>query len=319
MTLKPQTITTITLNPAIDEALSIDAIAVGETNRCNLDCFDPGGKGINASRVIRRLGRETMALGFAGGITGALLRARLAEEMVPHELLEAPGSTRVNVMLYERTNGRCTRLYLPGQPLASEHLDALRRRLRSLEDGAVVVVGGSLPPGLPVETYRELCGWLRERGARVFLDTSGPPLDAALASKPWLVKPDIEEAQELLGYTITSDADALRAASELRARGPRYVVISQGKNGAVGVGPEGAWKTVAPLVAAQSTVGSGDSMVAGLAIAFAEDRGLAEGLRLGCAAGAATALRIGTHLCDVADIERLLAEVTVEPCAVGSV
>lgn len=319
MIQKARTITTVTLNPAIDEALSVDAIAVGETNRCNLDCFDPGGKGINASRVIRRLGRETLALGFAGGITGALLRARLAEEFVPHELLEAPGSTRVNVMLYERVSGRCTRLYLPGQALAAEHLELLRSRLSGLEAGAIVVVGGSLPPGLPVDTYRVLCSWLRERGARIILDTSGAALDAALASEPWLVKPDIEEAQELVGYRIANDADALRAASELCARGPRYVVISQGKNGAVGVGPEGAWKVTAPTVAARSTVGSGDSMVAGLAIGFAEDGGLAEGLRLGSAAGAATALRIGTHLCDPADVERLLVEVAVSPCAIDSI
>jgi len=288
---KTRLITTVTMNPAIDEALSIDRIVIGDTNRCALDALDPGGKGINASRVIKRLGRDTMALGFAGGIAGGLLRARLDEESVPHELFDVPGSTRVNVMIYEKTGGRCTRLYLPGPPVDAAHLEHLRARLSGLEPGAVVVVGGSLPPGLPLETYRELCSWLRGRGARVILDASGPALAAALASEPWLVKPDIEEAQELLGRELRGDNDVLRAAQELRARGPRYVVISQGAQGAIGVGPDEAWKVLAPPVVAQSTVGSGDSMVGGLAVAVAEDLGLAEGLRLGTAAGAATALR----------------------------
>lgn len=305
-------IRTVTLNPALDEAISIARVELGDVNRCALDALDPGGKGINASRVIKRLGRETYALGFAAGVSGALLRARLDEEGVPSELIEVPGFTRINVMLFEREIARRTRLYLPGPAVDADHLALLRSVFEKLEPGPVVVLGGSLPPGLSVDTYRELCEWLQSRGTGVIIDASGEALRAALAAKPLLIKPDVEEAQELLGCELRDDAALLRAADVLRSQGAQNVVISCGAEGAIGVGPDGAWKAVPPRVPARSTVGSGDSMVAGLAIGLAEHLGLCEGLRLGSAAGAATALLAGTHLADPADIGRLLPQVSVQ-------
>lgn len=312
-------IRTVTLNPALDEAISIAHVELGDVNRCALDALDPGGKGINASRVIKRLGRETYALGFAAGVSGTLLRARLDEEGVPSELIEVPGFTRINVMLFEREIPRRTRLYLPGPAVDADHLALLRSVFEKLEPGPVAVLGGSLPPGLNVDTYRELCGWLQARGTGAIIDSSGEPLRAALAAKPLLIKPDIEEAQELLNCELRDDAAVLRAAEALRSQGAQNVVISCGAQGAIAVGPGGAWKALPPRIAARSTVGSGDSMVAGLAIAFAENLGLSEGLRLGSAAGAATALLAGTHLAEPADIERLLPQVEIRSLALEAV
>lgn len=309
--VRARPITTVTLNPAIDEAISIDAVVMGELNRCDLDAVDPGGKGLNASRVIARLGGPTLALGFAAGVTGALIRARLDAEGVPHALDEVAGLTRINVMLLERRHARRTRLYLPGPRVTLADLARVRARLERCMAGDVVVLAGSVPPGLPLTVYGELVEWLHSRGVRAVVDASGAALESALLAKPELIKPNVEEAVELLGRPIADDDDALAAAATFRSLGAERVVISQGARGAIGLDATGAWKVHAPAVLVRSTVGSGDSMVAGLAMALADGRGLAEGLRLGAAAGAATSMVRGTQLCAPAEVERLLSDVSV--------
>lgn len=310
-------ITTVTLNPAVDEAIAVDAIALGELNRCELDAVDPGGKGINASRVIARLGRGTLALGFVAGVTGALIRARLDAEGVPHAFDDVPGLTRINVMVLERKIARRTRLYLPGAHVTTAGIERLYDRLAQVAVGDIVVLAGSLPPGVPTTIYGEIVEWLHQRGVRSVVDASGAALESALAARPELIKPNLEEAVELLGRPIDGDADAVAAAASFRALGADRVVISQGARGAVGVDASGAWKARAPSVLVRSTVGSGDSMVAGLAIALDDGTGLAEGLRLGTAAGAATCAVRGTELGSAEEIARLLPLVTVEPLGAG--
>lgn len=304
-------IATVTLNPALDVAVAIDEFVPGTTNRCRLDALDPGGKGINASRVLFRLGRKTSAFGFLGGVTGALLRERLRDEGLLCNFDEVEEPTRFDVMMYERNSGRTSRLDLPGARVDPAKLEALVSRLQKLESGSLVVLGGSVPPGLPRTTYRDFVLALHQNGIRSIVDTSGPALAAVIGARPALIKPNVEEAEELMGRKLTTDDAVFAAAEELRRNGPEYVVISQGADGAIGVGPEGACKAVPPAVIARSTVGSGDSMVAGLAIGLNEGNGFVEGLRLGTAAGAATAMVPGTHLCNALDVTRLLSEVTI--------
>ena len=309
----PKIITTVTLNPAIDEAVAIDRFVVGGKNRCALENLDPGGKGINASRVIARLGGQTIALGFIGGVTGQLLRSRLDEEHVLHAFDHVDEATRINVMIYERDLGRRTRMYLDGPHVPAEKVASLRMRLGQIPAGNLVIFGGSLPPGLDPAIYAQLVTELHARNVGAIVDTSGPALAAVLAAHPLLVKPNVEEAEEILGRRLRNDADVLAAARDLQARGAENVVISQAEEGAIAVGPSGGWKAFAPKVAARSTVGAGDSMVAGLALAFNDQLGIVEGLRLGAAAGAATAMVGGTQLCRSEDVERLRAAVRVEP------
>lgn len=306
-------IATLTFNPSLDEDLaSAGDLVLGATNRCTLDAFDPGGKGINAARVIHRLGRLTLALGFAGGATGQILRARLDAEDIAHELAEVDEPTRCNVIVFEHASGRHTRFYLPGARVEPAQALAVRTRLQALAPGTVVL-GGSVPPGLPETIYADFVRVLRADGVRTIVDTSGAPLAAALAARPTLIKPDVEEAEELLGRRLPDDGAVLRAANEIRQSGPEFVVISQGAAGAIGVGPDGAWKALAPAVVAHASVGSGDSMVGGFAIALNEQLGFEEGLRLGTATGTATATVRGTQLCSAADVARLLANVELRP------
>lgn len=311
MPVQTASITTLTLNPALDQAVAIDALLLGCTNRCSLDALDPGGKGINASRVIARQGRPTRALGFIAGPTGALLRSRLDAEHVDHELLEVDGATRINIMIYERGTGRRTRILMPGPIVEPARLADLWAKLEGVGAASVMIVAGSLPAGLPDTTYRDLVRGLAARGVRTIVDTSGSALLRALEAKPFLIKPNVEEAEEALGRPLPDEASLFGAADELRRRGARYVVISRGPDGAVASGPDGAWSALPPPVDARSSVGSGDAMVAGLAIAFNERRSFEDGLRLGTAMGAATAMTPGTHLCEHADVERLAVDVIV--------
>lgn len=311
-------ITTVTLNPALDEAVALENLNLGHKNRCSLDSLDPGGKGVNASRVIQRLGRDTLALGFAGGVTGGLLLRKLDEESVPHAFFDVADETRVNIMIYERGSERRSRLYLPGARVERGQLEALQARLDGLSSGSVVIFGGSVPPGLPKSIYRDFIRTLNARGVRTIVDTSGEALAAALEAQPALIKPNVTEASELLGHPLLSDVEVLAAARELRARGAEQVVISQGARGAIGLNADGAWKALPPKVQARSTVGSGDSMVAGLAIALDEGKPLIEGLRLGTATGAATAMVPGTRLCRAQDVHALIGAVTIYDVAVAA-
>jgi 1-phosphofructokinase len=306
-------IATITLNPALDEAISTDELVLGAQNRVALDDLDPGGKGLNASRVIARLGRDTVAYGFVAGVTGALLRSWLDDEGVAHDFDDVGGLTRINVMVFERKSERRTRIYLPGARVEPRDLDRLRARLATIPDDCVTVIGGSVPPGLPDTVYRDLVAELSARGIRVVVDASGASFAAVLEAGPALVKPNVEELAELIGHTPGGAAEIVAAAQGVRARGAAAVVVSMGADGAIGVDATGAYRAFAPHVEAHSTVGSGDSMVAGLAIALAEGTGLAEGLRLGAAAGAATAMRPGTQLCRPDDVHRLVRDVIVRP------
>jgi 6-phosphofructokinase 2 len=257
------------------------------------------------------LGRKTVAYGFAGGATGRILLGRLQDEGLTLDLDEVDEPTRLNIMIYERDRLRRTRLYLPGPRIAPAQAAALRARLEQLEPGSIVIFGGSVPPGLPETIYYEFVLALGARGIRSIVDTSGAALKAVLAAKPLLIKPDVEEAEALLGRRLVGDAATLSAAEEIRRLGPEYVVISQGADGAIGAGPDGAWKLIPPSISACSTVGSGDSMVAGLAIALNEGSGFVEGLRLGTATGAATAMSSGTQLCEAQQVLRLLSEVVL--------
>ncbi len=270
------TIRTVTLNPAVDEAIVVERLALGSINRRKLDAVDPGGKGINAGRVIHRLGRSTLVLGFVAGVTGAYVRAALDREGVPHALESIAGLTRINVMLLERASGRRTRMYLPGATVTAIELQRLRASLDdasagSLDDapaGSLVVLGGSLPPGVPATFYAETIRRLNGRGVRCILDTSGAALEQALAARPLLIKPSLDEAEQVLGRSLLERGAVIEAARELQRRGAEYVVISRGEESTIAFVGESIWEAQPPKIAANTTVGSGDSMVAGLAIAI---------------------------------------------------
>lgn len=306
-------IITVTLNPAMDKTVEVDELIPGETNRVKSQRSDPGGKGINVSRVLRTLGASSMAMGFVSGSVGRFVEASLNEVGILDDFIRTPGQTRTNVAIVEHKKNLTTLLAEPGPETPPHFLDQLKVRLEGhVSSGTWVVLAGSIPPHLGDDTYAQLIELTKQRGGYAVLDADGAALSLGVAAKPCLIKPNQMELSHLVGRPLETFEEVLTAAQEVQRGGVEYVVASMGKQGAIGVNHSHAWKAIPPSVEAQSTVGAGDSMLAGVIFSLSQGKGLEEGLRVGSAAGAATALTPGTQLCYLEDIQRLLPGVRVE-------
>lgn len=304
----------LTPNPAVDQTVWLDTLQMDAVNRVRVAHLDPAGKGINASRMAHRLGWPTMALGFVAGGVGTLIESALDEEGVPHRFIRIDGQTRIDVVVVENALHRSTAIYGPGPEVG----DAARDRLDAVLDrwfnaARVLLLAGSLPPGLPADYYAATIERARAAGLRVILDAAGEALEKGIAARPHMIKPNIAEAEELLGRQLRDDMAVAGAARELVGRGVETVVISMGGAGAMCAKGNNVWRVIPPRVEVMSAVGSGDSFVAGMAIAFASGSDIVEGLRTGAAAGAATAMTPGTTLGAASDVARLIRAVRIEP------
>lgn len=303
-------IATVTLNPAVDRTVWVDELRIGDTNRVRRSDMDPGGKGINMSLVIREFGEPTVALGFLGGHTGRFIETYLQSRGVTTSFVPVAGDTRINIAVQESNNRPPTTLHDPGPTVTMENLRQLVERIRQvLPQCQLVAFGGSLPPGVPNDAYEKLITFVQQSGVRTFLDADGVALLHGLNAKPFLVKPNRAEAERLLGRPLRSLEDAANGALEILQRGVSVAVISLGPKGAVAANGNTVWHASAPVATSRSTVGSGDSMLAGLAVALVKGAGLGDALRLGTAAGAATAASPGADLCTRAEIEAMLPQV----------
>lgn len=306
-------IITVTPNPAVDQTMFIERLVPGRVNRARETQLDPAGKGVNASRMARRLGWPTIAFGFLAGETGRIVESALDGEGVQYHFVHVPGRTRVNMTVLG-DDGEATSVWGPGPVVAAEHLEALSNLLDFwLQGGRMLVLAGSLPPGAPDHWYASLLTRARARGVTTLLDAHGAALRNGLDAAPSIIKPNRVEAEELLGCELGSTEAVLAGARELAGRTGGVVIISMGREGAVCVDGRRAWRIVPPSVQMRSTVGSGDSFVAGLTVALARGDDLIEGLRLGAAAGAATAGSTGTSLGTAAAVAELLPHVELRP------
>jgi 1-phosphofructokinase family hexose kinase len=310
-------ILTLTLNPAVDQTLWVPELAVGEVNRPHDSQLDPAGKGINVSRMAHRLGWPTLAFGFVAGDIGHIMERALDEERVHNHLVRIPGQTRINTTIVDEKSGSATSLYGPGPPVQHADVLELDRTLTFwLQAGRILVVAGTLLPGTAEDYYADLITRARAAGVKTILDSDGEAQRRAVTARPYLIKPNREEASRLLGRPLPDLPSVVAGAHEIRARyGVEVVILSLGKEGAVCVTGDRALRAIPPEVERRSTVGSGDSLVAGIAVALARGEDLEQGLRLGTAAGAATAMSSGTALGTPADIAILLPRVQIEDIA----
>jgi 1-phosphofructokinase len=307
-------IITVTLNPAVDRVVVLGELRLGDTNRVHDGETDPGGKGVNVSRVLRELGQPSLALGFVAGSLGHFIEASLDRAGIQEAFIHTPGQTRQNLAIVETRWRRHTMLNEAGPETDPVYVRRLMRQLhRRIHAGDWVVLAGSVPPRIPVTVYAELTDLVHELGGRVCLDADGEPLVEGVRARPDLVKPNRPELERLRGCELPTDEDVLAAAVWLRSLGIENVVVSLGQQGAIGLGPSGAWRAIPPAVETVSAIGAGDSLVAGLIAVLSAGGTLEEGLRLGTAAGAATAMRPGTRLARGEDIRRLLPLVVIQP------
>ena len=306
---------TLTLNPALDLATTADHVAPTHKLRCGLVRRFAGGGGINVARVLHRLGADVCAWALAGGAAGARVQQLLADEGVPTQLQRIAGDTRENFSVVETTTGQEFRFVLPGPTLqASEWQACLDALATHTPPPRWLIASGSLPPGTPDDFYAQLVravSAVSGQGVRVAIDTSGPPLAAALKAGVALVKPSLRELRDLLQQPLEHAADWCTAAQSLVHSGVAdTVALSIGEQGAVLATREGVWQAPALNVPATTgTTGAGDCFLA--ALVWALDRGdaPAEALRWGVAAGAAALLHPGTSLAQTDDVQRLMHSV----------
>lgn len=308
-------VVTVTLNPAIDQTITVDALKPGSVHRAKAVRHNAGGKGVNVASCLADWGTPVVATGLLGTGNAAPFEALFQAKGIADAFLRLPGDTRVNIKIADLAANDTTDINLPGLTADPGALGRVQETVRRLvEPGIPVLLAGSLPDGLPTDAYAILTADLAAAGARVVLDSSGAPLAAALASTgalPHCIKPNRHELEDWAGRPLPTDADLLDAARGLQRRGVSVVVVSLGADGALFLDGARALHGRLPPVQALSTVGAGDAMVAGLIAAFQQDGGLEDVARLSVAFAGAKLGCFGPNLPDPATVRALAAQVTL--------
>ena len=307
-------VVTLTLNPALDMSSEVEALIPDQKLRCSEPLLDPGGGGLNVSRAIAALGGESLALVALGGLTGDRLAGLIGAEGVPFLALAAPGETRQSLTVTEQTTGRQYRFMLPGPTWSEPDQERVFTLLRaSARPGAYGVISGSQPPGVPLDFPARLARAMP--GLNVVLDTSGPALREAIAHPiPGLaiLRMDDAEAEIRAGYALISRSDTADFAQSLVERGvARQVVIARGADGSVLVDADRRIFAKAAKVKVKSTVGAGDSFVAGLVLSLARGENPETALSFASAAATAAVTTDATQLCKLDDVLRLLPQCVI--------
>ncbi|MDH2911082.1 6-phosphofructokinase II [Kosakonia sp. HypNH10] len=298
---------TLTLAPSLDSATITPQIYPEGKLRCTSPVFEPGGGGINVARAIAHLGGKATAIFPAGGATGEHLTALLADEHVPTLSVQTADWTRQNLHVHVEASGEQYRFVMPGAALSEDEFRQIEEKVLTIESGAILVISGSLPPGVQLEKLTQLITVAQKQGIRCIIDSSGDALAAALEiGNIELVKPNQKELSALVGRPLNQPHDVLRAAQEIITSGKaRRVVVSLGPQGALGVDQQGHVQVVPPPMKSQSTVGAGDSMVGAMTLKLAEDAPLEDMVRFGVAAGSAATINQGTRLCASEDTQKI--------------
>ena len=282
-------IVTLTLNPSLDRTVDVDALERGTLIRTSEPVLEAGGKGVVVARALSANGVAALGIVAVAGPEGAELSHLLERDGILCRFVPVSGRTRSNLTICE-PDGTVTKINEPGSPLTDADVTALATAVRtSVRDGDWLVLSGSTPPQFDPARLATLLGEATAAGASIAVDSSGNALEAAIASRPRIVKPNRAELAELVGRDLSSVADVVAAAEEVRARGVEIVLVSLGSEGAVLVGPDGMLMGESPVDQIRSTVGAGDSFLAGFLSRFIQDErdveaALVEALTWGSAA-----------------------------------
>lgn len=305
-------ITTICLNPCFDKTVNVERLYPGQVNRIRDARVDLGGKGINVAVVASRLGLDVQCLGIMGENGSAELTSMMDREGLKHRFMTVPGHVRTNLKVYSMDGQGVTELNEPGTPLNDELLARFTEIAEEYTaDSDIIVLTGSLPPGCPEGTYRDLMTALE--GKKCILDTEGKELElAAKGAHPFLIKPNLREMEATLGIELRT-MRAIRDASLLFLRlGVKHSVVSMGAMGAMYIAEDKTLFAPALRVETKSTVGAGDAMIGGMLLGYEIEKDMAKAFRYGIAAGAASVMTEGTQLIVRSDFENLLDQVRIQ-------
>lgn len=307
-------ILTVTLNTSIDKLYMLDELQPYTVMRVRQVCNTAGGKGMNISRVAAQLGEEVTAMGFVGGFIGQYFESLITEPRIRKAFTHVKSETRSCINAWDIARNESTEYLEPGSLVTEEEVDQFYQDFKhELREADIVTLSGSLPAGMPADTYAQLIEECKKAGKPVLLDTSGETLRCAVKAKPNLIKPNKDEIAQLLGHEAGALEEIAQAANGLREGGIQIVAVSLGAEGALMACSEGVWLGKPPIIHPQNTVGCGDSMVAGFAVGLSRNLPPEDCLRLAVAVSAANALSMSTGGYEPQDLERILPAVEIKP------
>jgi len=304
-------VVTLTMNPSIDVSLSVERVAPFHKLRCAAERRDPGGGGINVARVMKRFGGDVTAMYPTGGALGQLLRRLVDQEGIPGLTTAISGETREDFTVHERATDLQYRFVLPGPQFTEQEWRSCLATFGSLDQRSrFVVASGSLPPGVPDDFYGRIAQAAKQVGRKIVIDSSGPPLRAALQTGVYLVKPSLNEFRILMGELLKTQADWIKACRSLVDSGQAEIVaLTLGEQGALLVTRDQVLRAQTLPITPVSVVGAGDSFLGAMIWSLASGHTVELAFRYGVAAGSAALLMHGTELCRREDAERLVDEV----------
>jgi 6-phosphofructokinase 2 len=301
-------IVTVTLNPCIDKSTITPVLVPEKKLRCAKPKYEPGGGGLNVARAIKKLGGDALAIYPVGGHTGHYLKQLVAQDGIDSLVVPIRNNTRENMIVVDSSTNQQYRFGMPGPELDEAEWQECISLIEQQPDVEFIIVSGSLPPGVPLTIFSHFSALADKIGARLIVDTSGKALMQAAKEGVYLLKPNLAELSALAGKEEINAEQVDDLALEIINSGRcEVVIVSLGAAGAMLVTKNEVVQVVPPVVRQRSTVGAGDSMVAGVVLSLSRGKSLKEALQYGVACGTAATMNPGTELCRIQDVEKLLA------------
>ena len=299
-------IITITFSPSIDKSASVKSLIPTKKLKCDNTNLQPGGGGVNVARVLSKLGAEVMAIFPSGGYTGAYFSNLLTNENVAYVSVPAQNETKENFVILDKSCNQQYRFGMPSNPLLATEYKACLKLIASYKNASFIVASGSLPPGVPLTIYADIAKIAKNNNAKFVVDTSGPALKNAINERVFLLKPNLNELCFLAGIKNLNSLDVEKVAKDLIVKkNCEIMVVSMGSDGAMLITKNQTYTVKPPNVKVKTTVGAGDSMLAGIIFSLSTGHNLEQALKYGVACGTAATLNFGSQLCNKADIEKL--------------
>ncbi|KAA8734799.1 1-phosphofructokinase [Acinetobacter qingfengensis] len=305
------TILCITLNPAIDVTLQLDILKIGEVNRQqNIECH-AAGKGLNVAQVLKDLGHKVIVTGFLGQNNRQIFDQHFATQHFHNQFVYVEGETRQNIKVAEQS-GRMTDINGKGFLVSEQHKQQLQQQISQLlEQFEIVVIAGSLPQGFSTFELAELIKWLKSKGKKVVVDTSGSALSAAISAQPWMIKPNTDELAETYLQPAQSYLQQKQLFQSLQIPEIEHIIVSMGELGVNWLGQQQDFHANAPKVTVKSTVGAGDSLLAGMIHGLIQKNSAQETLKTATAIGSHAVTQIGFHIPQNSIIDDLKQQISV--------
>ncbi len=306
-------IVTLTFSPCIDKSTSVQSLIPEKKLLCSVPIMEPGGGGINVARAIKKLGGLASAVYPSGGYTGKFFTHLLEKENITSVVIDTVHETRENIIVVDESTNNQYRFGMPGTELLKNEWQACLKAVEGIKNAAFIIASGSLPPGVPLDIYAQLAKIAKQNKAKLIIDASGEALKQALEEGIYLLKPNIGELSALVGEKELQPNAVKDVAQSIIAKGNcEVMVVSMGAAGAMLVTKDIVKTVTPPPVVRKSTVGAGDSMVAGITFYLSKGKSLIEAVQYGVACGTAATMNDGTELCKKQDADKLFAIIAQE-------